>query len=165
MTNTYLLVLVGIPGSGKTTYAIGLCARCPDLVLISPDIIREELYPGYAVGRVDVRHIDDHRVFRIAYGAVAEALEAGRSVLFDATSLTVTRRRRLVTLGHRHGACVRARYFPITLQEAFHRNNLRARQVPTGAIAHMASVLTPPRCEEGFDRVVTHTRPPGRRAA
>lgn len=152
----YVVVLVGIPGSGKTTYAHRLLARCPILVYISPDAVREQLYPGYALGQVDVRHIDDHRVFRLAYGATAEALADGRSVLFDATSLTTHRRRRLLELARRHHATACARFFPLPLREALHRNALRPRRVPAGTIAHMARLLAPPTRDEGFDRVVVH---------
>jgi predicted kinase len=152
----HLLVLVGIPGSGKSTYASRLQARRPGLNIISPDIIRQELYPGYEEGRVDVRHIDDHHVFRLAYHAVAEALQAGRDVLFDATSLTRIRRGKLLRLGRRADAVITAHFFPISLRKAFHRNRLRPRQVPPGAIAHLAKVLVPPDPAEGFDRIVVH---------
>jgi len=134
-------------------------ARCPSITFISPDAIREELYPGYELGQVEHRHIDHHRVFRMAYHAVAEVLHARWDVLFDATSLTVTRRRKLVLLAHREQAATSARYFPIDLAEAFRRNSLRPRQVPPGIIAYMAKVLQPPTRDEGFDRVVTHHSP------
>ncbi|MHB9023162.1 MAG: AAA family ATPase [Armatimonadota bacterium] len=152
----HLLVLVGIPGSGKSSYASRLQARCPGVCVISPDALRQQLYPGYEDGRVDVRHIDDHRIFQRAYAALAEALHAGRDVLFDATSLTRARRGKLLRLGRRAGAIITARYFPISLAEAFRRNRLRPRQVPPGAIAHMAKMLAPPDPSEGFDRVVVH---------
>lgn len=154
----HLLVLVGIPGSGKTTYVHRLRVRCPALRVVSPDAIREQLSPGYAHGRVDVRHIDDRRVFRIAYAAVDAALRRGEDVAFDATNATVTRRQRLVQLAHRHDALVTARYFPITIAEAARRNVRRARRVPHVAIVSIARSLVPPHPAEGFDRVVVHRR-------
>lgn len=98
--------------------------------------------------------MDDRHIFRLAYRAVAEALMAGRHVIFDATSLTITRRRKLLHLAQRHGARVSARFFPIPLATAFHRNRLRARQVPSGVIARMACLLMPPQYDEGFTRIV-----------
>ncbi|MHB9132089.1 MAG: AAA family ATPase [Armatimonadota bacterium] len=149
-----LLVLVGIPGSGKTTYAQQLAARCPTARLVSPDLIRERLYPGYAEGRIDVRKINDQHVFRLAYHEAGSALATGYHVIFDATSLTIKRRHKLIALAHRHHAAAVARFFPVRMPEALRRNRLRTRQVPPGAIAAMANVLVPPSKREGFQRVV-----------
>ena len=152
----HLLVLVGIPGAGKTTYARRLCARCPAVRLISPDEFRERLYPGYQAGRSDIYRMDNDRIFRLAYRAVTEALAAGKDVVFDATSLTVSRRQKLIQLGQRYAAVLIARYFPIHPREALHRNRLRPRQVPPAVILHMAAMLQPPERAEGFARVVRH---------
>jgi predicted kinase len=150
----HLEVLVGIPGSGKTTYADRLRARCPQLCVVSPDAVREQLYPGYAQGLVEHRLINHRRVFGMAYRAIAAALAAEHPVLFDATSLTAGSRHGLIALARRACAAISARYFPISLPEAFRRNRARPRQVPTVVIAHMASILVPPSKIEGFDRVV-----------
>lgn len=156
MSRPRLLVLVGIPGAGKTTYAARLHTYDPSMQVISPDIIREQLYPGYDEGRVDVRCIDDRRVFRAAYRTTAEALQHGHDVIFDATSLTFTRRKKLIDIARRYDAEVIAHFFPISLDAALQRNRRRLRQVPPGAIAHMARVLVPPQMAEGFDRITVH---------
>ncbi len=150
----HLLVLVGIPGAGKTTYARQLLARCPSLRLVSPDLVREELYPGYARDAVAHEQIDNRRVFSQAFGEVRTALVAGQDVIFDATNLTIDARHMLVLLGRRAHAILIARYFPIAVMAALRRNRGRLRQVPTGVIARMAAKLQPPTRAEGFQRVV-----------
>ena len=160
-----LLVLVGIPGAGKTTWARRFRVRHsgaqsaphPGMRLVSPDLIRERLHPGYEQGLVEHRLINHHRIFTLAYREVADALAAGADVLFDATSLTRLRRRRLIKLARVHGAQAIAHYFPITLAQAIERNNSRQRHVPEGVIAQMVAMLEAPTRTEGFARVVVHT--------
>ena len=152
----HLVVVVGIPGSGKTTYARRLQARCRAMRLVSPDLIRDQLYPGYEQGLVDHRQVNHRRIFDLAYQEVAAALAAGEDVIFDATNLTVSRRRGLLRLAQEHGAIPIAHYFPISLPLAFARNAGRARRVPNSAIARMHVLLQPPTRAEGFARVVAH---------
>jgi len=152
----HLVVLVGIPGSGKTTYARRLISRCRAMRLVSPDIIRERLHPGYEQGLAEHRHINHRRVFAIAFREVDDALSAGDDVLFDATSLTVAPRRRLLRLAAWHDAIPVAHYFSIALATALARNARRRRRVPAWVIARMHAVLQPPTRGEGFARVVEH---------
>ncbi|MHB0936176.1 MAG: AAA family ATPase [Armatimonadota bacterium] len=153
---SYLVVLVGIPGSGKTTYARQLIARCRAMRLVSPDIIRERLHPGYERGQAVHHQMNHRRIFAIAYREVADALEAGLDVVFDATSLTRTARRKLLRLAEEFGAVPVAHYFAVALRLALARNAARQRRVPAGVIAHMLKILQPPSREEGFARVVVH---------
>lgn len=157
----HLVVLVGIPGSGKTTYARQLLTRCRAMRLVSPDIIRERLHPGYEQGRAEHRQMNHRRIFAIAYREAAEALDAGQDVVFDATSLTGTSRRRLLRLAEGFGAIPIAHYFQATLRLALARNAARQRRVPAGVIAHMLKILVPPTREEGFARVVVHPQGSG----
>jgi len=152
----HLEVLVGIPGSGKTTFAAHRRSHTPALHIVSTDVIREQLYPGYEEGRIRHHFIDHRLIFRLAYHELSDALQQGHDVLFDATSLTVRRRHKLILLGRRYGAMIIAHYFPIPLGVAFHRNRGRARQVPRGAMMQMAGLLEPPTTAEGFDRVIVH---------
>ena len=153
---THLIVLVGIPGSGKTTYAHRLLARCRTMRAISPDLTRERLYPGYERGLINHALINQQRIFGIAYREVSDALSSGVDVLFDATNLTIARRRRLIRLAWQHNAVPIAHYFTADIALALHRNRLRHRRVPTSIIMRMFAILQPPTHTEGFVRVVTH---------
>ncbi|MGE5597074.1 MAG: AAA family ATPase [Hyphomicrobiales bacterium] len=92
-----LVMLSGLPGSGKTTFAHRLLERL-DAVHIESDAIRRELFaePRYVA--------EEHaRVFRTAEDRARSALERGASVVFDATNLTTKDRRRFVRLAERLG--------------------------------------------------------------
>lgn len=100
--------------------------------------------------------MNHRRIFAIAYREVAGALDGGQDVIFDATSLTRTRRRKLLLLAEGFGATPVAHYFQAALPLALARNAARQRRVPAGVIAHMLKILQPPTREEGFARVVVH---------
>lgn len=152
----HLIVLVGIPGSGKTTYARRLLARCPMMKSVSPDSIRDKIYPGYEQGLVEHAVINQQLIFGIAYRELGKALAAGHDVIFDATNLTRAARKPLVRLAQRHGAVPIAHYFPIHLYQALPRNRRRQRQVDPEKMAQMSGMLQPPTRKEGFARVVVH---------
>lgn len=78
------IITVGISGSGKSTW---IKQNGSGYNIISPDSIREEL-----TGNVS-DNTRNSEVFSIAFNRVAESLNNGISVIFDATN-TVSRLRR-----------------------------------------------------------------------
>ena len=94
--NPRLLMLAGLPGSGKTTFAGALTARSPFVVLES-DRLRKTLVskPQYTA--------DEHsRVFRACHKLIDEFLGKGFPVLLDATNLGQRNRRPVIALARRH---------------------------------------------------------------
>lgn len=70
-------MMVGVPGSGKSTYA----RQIPDATVLSSDDIRAEIG---ADGGDKKMH---KQVFTILHERVKEALSAGNDVVYDATNL------------------------------------------------------------------------------
>ncbi len=81
-TSPVLLVLAGLPGTGKTHFARRLVERLPFLVL-ETDRLRKVLVssPRYTAG-------EHRRVFDSCHLLTEEYLAQGHPVLFDATNLT-----------------------------------------------------------------------------
>lgn len=129
-----LVVFVGLPGSGKTTYYLANFASTH--VHVSKDLMK-----GAAAARQE-KQIDS-------------ALREGKSVVVDNTNPTVVVRQPLIALGRRHGARLIAYYFEIEAKEAAARNRKREgkARVPDVAIYATKSKLKPPTKEEGFDEV------------
>ena len=74
-------LLIGPPGSGKSTIAAQWCEQEPDKVWVSSDRVRERLYGDAAIQGTwaDIE--------REVIGDIHTAIEAGRSVIYDATNV------------------------------------------------------------------------------
>ena len=148
------IMLVGIAGSGKSTYArlfIEHRAQTDeDIIILSSDEVRAELY-GDASIQANPAH-----VFEILNQRTLNALKEGRSVIYDATNLIASRRTQFLTQIKQIApdcfcACV---VCDTPIDECIERQSLRDRQVPTSAIQRQSKQLQFPQYSEGWDRIV-----------
>ena len=79
-------MMVGLPGSGKSTYAKQLSEET-NAVICSSDTIREELY-----GDENSQDNNDE-VFKILHSRIKENLKNGKNVIYDATNINSKRRK------------------------------------------------------------------------
>jgi predicted kinase len=146
----YLVMGVGIPGSGKTTILAEVAAFL-DITRVSPDEIREELTGNQATQLVNAEAWDE------TYRRVQAALELGHSAIVDATHAEASRRQQATEMYRSFGArTVVAAIFDIPLDTAKRRNATRERVVPEHVLYRMHAALTrePVREEEGFDKII-----------
>lgn len=115
-TEPVLIRLSGLPGTGKTTFALRLAGRL-DFAHVQSDEIRRGLctQPAYTAEENAV-------VFAQAEQMAARALDAGRHVLIDSTNLTNKNRKRFVRLAWRTNATLVA--VRVTAPEATARERL-----------------------------------------
>ncbi len=150
-----LLLLIGVPGSGKSILAKQLLAECPQMQLISTDAIRGQLFGNEAIqGSWLLIWSEIQRQWQ-------QAIAAGQTVIYDATN--ARRRDRLEVI-----AIVRDLGFtnitgiwmdtPVWLCLA--RNQKRLRQVPEEIILRMHRQLqdAPPGLSEGLDYLIRFPR-------
>lgn len=139
-----LLLLIGLPGSGKSTFAREHC-----LPVLSSDAFRVLLADDAADQTVN------SRVFRLLHAVLRERLELRRPLTcIDATSLTRAERRPYIEIAHELGAEINAVYFDVPLEVCLDRNSRRDRIVPLEAMLLLASRLEPPSLDEGFRSIV-----------
>ena len=136
-------MLVGLPGSGKSTYVerLGGTALSSDELrrLLSDDPTNQKIH---------------HRVFSVLRSVLKHRLELRRPVTYiDATNLTRSERRPYIRLAEAYDCAAEAVFFDVPVAECQRRNRRRHRVVPAAVIAKMAKRLTPPSVEEGFSRV------------
>ena len=82
-----LYIMVGISGSGKSTYA----RTIPNTIYVSRDEIRFSL-----LEEGDSYFAHERKAYRIFTNRIAEALSAGHDVVADATHLTWQSRQKLI---------------------------------------------------------------------
>jgi predicted kinase len=138
-----IVVLVGLPGSGKSTYV-----EKRDGVL-SSDEIRRLLCD-------DPTNQSIHKqTFATLRRLLKTRLELKRPVTYiDATNLTIAERRPYIKLARDHDAIAEAIVFDVPVKECQRRNRLRDRKVPDDVIEKMSGRLAAPTVHEGFSRVI-----------
>lgn len=135
-----VVVLVGIAGSGKSTWA--------KQSVLSSDEIRRLL-------RDDETDQTIHRVvFKTLRDLLRRRLELGMAVTYiDATNLTQRERRPYIKISLSYGCVAEAVFFDTPLEVCLERNRTRQRNVPPEVLRMMAAKLQIPSADEGFATV------------
>jgi len=142
-TRPRIILLVGLPGSGKSTWL-----ERQGITGISSDWIRQVLADDPTDQSIHTR------VFMTMRYLLGQRLAIGRPVSYlDATHLTPEERRPYVRIAQRYGANVEAVYFDVPLEVCRQRNLRRNRVVPDEALDRLAAKLVPPLPAEGFTRI------------
>lgn len=141
-----LVVLVGPPASGKSTWATENFA--------AHEILNaDELRGVVGEHELDVAASDD--AFEILDRVLDMRLGRGLTTLVDTTGLDAARRRTYLEAAKRHGATSVAVRFATTAAECKRRNRERAHPVPARAIDSMIKLAKAVTLdEEGWDLVI-----------
>lgn len=138
-----LEILIALPAAGKSTYAKNLMKKDPNIVVVSSDAIRKELYGS----EEDQSH--NQEVFNEVFKRTCAAIKNNKHCIIDATNLS--RKRRIAFLKQFNNCEERATVFAIPFEVCCERNNSRERTVPQYAMDRMYRSFEPPHWAEGFD--------------
>lgn len=144
MSKNVLIVMCGLPASGKSTYAEWL-AESGVFCGVCPDKIRGELY-----GDENIQG-DGKTVFAIAHARIEDLGKDGNNVVFDATNIDRKTRKDLVKKMRPYFDIIICKWFSTPLLTCKLRNAKRARQVPEEVLDRMWERFRTPMSDEGFD--------------
>jgi predicted kinase len=139
-----IVVLCGLPGSGKSTW-LGCKLKESGGGALSSDAVRRLLADDETDQTIHVQ------VFQTIRYLLEQRLAIGRPLTYiDATNLTPEERRPYIDIARAHGCEIEAVFFDVPLDVCLERNARRHRVVPADALANMAARLVPPSLAEGF---------------
>jgi predicted kinase len=150
-----LWIMIGLPGSGKSTWAARFSRNTPPLALIATDQIRQALFGEEAIQGpwmcvwTRVTHDLQQAVWQTRQDLLAGAI-------YDATNTQRQDRQIVLQTARRLGFTrLMAVWCDSPLAICLDRNQRRSRHVPEAVIQTMARQLAgaPPHCDEGFDAV------------
>lgn len=142
------IILCGAPGSGKSTYGAHLLQTVPNLLLISPDLIRAEFGDIADQSR-------NHLIFNtLVPTRMVGASAQKRNILFDATSINKKNRAGILNQAKELEYKVEIHIMDTPIEVCKERNAQRERKVPDHVIDRMFAQFQTPTEDEGFDKIV-----------
>lgn len=129
-TTPVLVILKGLPASGKTTWSKQ--QKDPNTMRVNKDDLREMLHAGVWSPK------NEKVVLAMRDAMIAGGLERGLRVICDDTNLHPKHERRLREIAARFGAEVEVMVFDADVDVCLSRNALRVRPVPSHVIISMA---------------------------
>lgn len=159
-TSAPLILTVGVPGSGKSTWAQNLvdqqAAQEKHYQIISTDRIRAQLYGDEAI---QGEWLEIRSVLMTQLKAARQSITSGNldTVIYDATNAARRQRREFIRMARTCGyAPLIVAWMDVPLAVCLQRNAGRSRQVPPHIIEKMHRQLmgAPPTEAEDIDRII-----------
>ncbi|MEO0407739.1 MAG: AAA family ATPase [Cyanobacteria bacterium P01_A01_bin.135] len=144
-----LVVMIGLPGSGKTT----LARQFAPAAVISTDAIRAELFGDEAVQGPWLQ-VEARLTARLQTALLHHACQ---TTIYDATNAVRRQRRHFVQQARQMGFHpIYGCWLDVPLSVCLRRNQQRSRRVPEPVVQRMHRCLqgAPPQLQEGFDGLV-----------
>lgn len=144
-----LLLPIGLPASGKSYWCDEQKAQNPDIIIVSSDAIRQEIYNDVN----DQTH--NKEVFSIMFERTLKALADGGTVVYDATNLN--RKRRIALINNIKNKVknvdVECVVFAVPYEQILINNAKRERHVPEEVIKRMYHNFDIPLPYEPYNRI------------
>ena len=146
MNRPKLILLVGIPGSGKTTFAKNYIEQSANTIHLSSDVIRKELYGDESIQG------NPAEVFSLMQKRAVEALNEGHDVLYDATNVTRKDRASIIGICPKF-AKIEAHIIWAPIGICIERDAMRERTVGKEVIDKMLKRFQMPYFDENIDEI------------
>lgn len=145
-----LIVMVGLPGSGKSTAAIEL-ADIGNAKIFSSDDYRDKLLGD------ENDQSNNQLVFDTLYKDMIDCiLISGQNVIFDATNITIKDRKRCLDKLSKYAINKVAYFMDTPYEQCIENDKNRSRSVGIDVISKFIAKFQFPQKYEGFDIVIMH---------
>ncbi len=150
--NNVLFILIGAPGSGKSTEVAKLEKSVPNNIIVSSDTLRAKF------GSDENDQSVTPKVFSYIKRMLPVFLNDGKNVILDATNMTVRDRKEYIDMAKQNGSKVVGIAFERDKATLLDRNKKRGdaggRNVPEFVIDKMLAKYQKPTSAEGFDKIL-----------
>ena len=146
MNRPKLILLCGIPGSGKTFYAEKIKDSYSYIVHLSSDAIRKELYGDESIQG------NPSEVFSLMQNRAIEFLNNGYDVIYDATNITRKDRASIIAKCPKF-AQIKCHIIWAPIEICIERDAARERTVGKEVIDRMLKRFQAPYYDEGIDEI------------
>lgn len=146
MNRPRLILLVGPPGVGKTTYANKYIKENSNITHLSSDSIRKELWGDDAIQG------DNNEVFSLMQTRAIEALNNGQDVIYDSTAMTRKDRSYIISLCPKF-VQIKAHIIWAPIETCIERDAARKRTVGKAVIDKMLKRFQAPFFDEGISEI------------
>lgn len=143
-----IMMMVGLPGSGKSTFAQNIITDTGKPIIHSSDALREELTG-------DVNNQDNNvDLFNELHKRIKDDLRNGKDVVYDA--INISKKRRTAFLNElKNIDCIKICVLVMTpFDKCIEFNANRERVVPEDVLHKMIRNWCPPSTNEGFDSII-----------
>lgn len=142
-------LLIGLPGSGKSYFAKQLKRNKDNVIILSSDSIREELFGN------ESSQEDNNKVFEEMLTLTIQYLNEGKDVIYDATNVV---RKRRISLLQRLPSYVIKECFVVwaPVITCVERDKSRGRTVGMDVIMKFVKIYKPPFFDEGWTHIKYH---------
>lgn len=145
------IVMVGLPGSGKSRRANTLAEiKGINAVVLSSDAYRESMLGS------ETDNTDNEKIFKALYRDARDYIASGRSVIIDATNVTMKNRRKALNAINGLNALKIAFVMNIPFDVCQFRNLGRERTLPSEVLEKFLNMFEVPMKFEGFDEILFH---------
>jgi predicted kinase len=158
VTLPWALILVGLPGSGKSTFVNALLEKHPNTHIASTDNLLEEFAKERGISYTEAFSTNTENLQTKMMEGMTQAIKDQKNIVVDQTNMSIKSRKSKIDILKKNGYTVMALVFEVddvTLQERLKTRAINTGKViPQRVMEMMSKSYQAPSIDEGFELVI-----------